>query len=239
MRRSSSVRDSNEGVRRCAGSSRLPPLAVPPTTQQMLQDNLSSMPGTQSLVLTRVGTEDWAMRSGTTLSANGGVHRRRQIGTGERLEPLRHDLPGGNKNVPGVLTSGSGLGGGAFLRSPFPQLPSDAAMRGLQKNGESGASSSGSVAPPASGSAAVSSSSAQVAGIGTEPLGAESVASSDSTASAASSTLAAATARCQAVKSLQRLFFDEMSRSGDPNAAAAAALLRLAEETRTSEDGAV
>lgn len=32
--------------------------------------------------------------------------------------------------------------------------------------------------------------------------------------------------------SLQRLFFEEVRRSGDPNAAAAAALLRLAEESR-------
>lgn len=39
-------------------------------------------------------------------------------------------------------------------------------------------------------------------------------------------------ARCQAVASLQRLFFEEVERGGDPNAAAAKALLRLAEESR-------
>lgn len=45
-----------------------------------------------------------------------------------------------------------------------------------------------------------------------------------------------AAARLQAVASLQRLFFNEMKRGGDPNAAAAAALLRLAEESRPVGD---
>lgn len=40
--------------------------------------------------------------------------------------------------------------------------------------------------------------------------------------------------RCRAVASLQRLFFEEVQRGGDPNAAAAVALKRLAEETRPS-----
>merc|ERR1740121_1106536 len=44
-------------------------------------------------------------------------------------------------------------------------------------------------------------------------------------------------ARLQAVASLQRLFFEEVRRSGDPNAAAAAALLRLAEESRPPVEG--
>jgi len=39
-------------------------------------------------------------------------------------------------------------------------------------------------------------------------------------------------AKLQAVASLQRLFFEEMKSCGDPNAAAAAALVRLAEESR-------
>jgi hypothetical protein len=39
-------------------------------------------------------------------------------------------------------------------------------------------------------------------------------------------------AKCAAVANLQRLFFEEVGRSGDANAAAAAALLRLAEESR-------
>lgn len=43
-------------------------------------------------------------------------------------------------------------------------------------------------------------------------------------------------ARCQAVASLQKLFFEEVGRSGDPNAAAAAALTRLAEESRPVEE---
>eukprot|EP00933_Yihiella_yeosuensis_P054843 TRINITY_DN53418_c0_g1_i1.p1 TRINITY_DN53418_c0_g1~~TRINITY_DN53418_c0_g1_i1.p1 ORF type:complete len:338 (-),score=74.31 TRINITY_DN53418_c0_g1_i1:63-1076(-) len=38
--------------------------------------------------------------------------------------------------------------------------------------------------------------------------------------------------KCKAVASLQRLFFEEVERGGDANAAAAAALKRLAEETR-------
>lgn len=43
-------------------------------------------------------------------------------------------------------------------------------------------------------------------------------------------------ARCQAVASLQRLFFEEVARGGDPNAAAANALLRLAEESKPAGD---
>lgn len=39
-------------------------------------------------------------------------------------------------------------------------------------------------------------------------------------------------AKCVAVANLQRLFFEEVGRSGDANAAAATALLRLAEESR-------
>lgn len=39
-------------------------------------------------------------------------------------------------------------------------------------------------------------------------------------------------AKCQAVASLQRLFFENVARGEDPNAAAASALLRLAEESR-------
>lgn len=43
-------------------------------------------------------------------------------------------------------------------------------------------------------------------------------------------------AKCAAVASLQRLFFEEVGRSGDANAAAAAALLRLAEESRPAAE---
>mmetsp|Transcript_93988 Transcript_93988/g.166371 ORF Transcript_93988/g.166371 Transcript_93988/m.166371 type:complete len:444 (-) Transcript_93988:64-1395(-) len=43
-------------------------------------------------------------------------------------------------------------------------------------------------------------------------------------------------ARMNAVRSLQRLFFEEVGKSGDPNAAAAAALLRLADESRPSDE---
>lgn len=43
-------------------------------------------------------------------------------------------------------------------------------------------------------------------------------------------------AKCAAVASLQRLFFEEVGRSGDANAAAAAALLRLAEESRPAPE---
>jgi len=43
-------------------------------------------------------------------------------------------------------------------------------------------------------------------------------------------------AKCAAVANLQRLFFEEVGRSGDANAAAAAALLRLAEESRPSAE---
>jgi len=41
--------------------------------------------------------------------------------------------------------------------------------------------------------------------------------------------------KCRAVASLQRLFFEEVQRGGDANAAAAVALKRLAEETRPSD----
>lgn len=55
-----------------------------------------------------------------------------------------------------------------------------------------------------------------------------------------SSTAASASnaAKCQAVASLQRFFFEEVARGGDPNAAAATALLRLAEESRPNGAGA-
>jgi hypothetical protein len=43
-------------------------------------------------------------------------------------------------------------------------------------------------------------------------------------------------AKCAAVANLQRLFFEEVGRSGDANAAAAAALLRLAEESRPNPE---
>jgi len=41
--------------------------------------------------------------------------------------------------------------------------------------------------------------------------------------------------KCRAVASLQRLFFEEVQRGGDANAAAAVALKRLAEETRPTD----
>lgn len=43
-------------------------------------------------------------------------------------------------------------------------------------------------------------------------------------------------AKCAAVANLQRLFFEEVGRSGDANAAAATALLRLAEESRPAAE---
>jgi hypothetical protein len=43
-------------------------------------------------------------------------------------------------------------------------------------------------------------------------------------------------AKCAAVKNLQRLFFEEVGRSGDVNAAAATALRRLAETSRPAAE---
>jgi len=43
-------------------------------------------------------------------------------------------------------------------------------------------------------------------------------------------------AKCQAVASLQKLFFEEVNNGGDPNIAAAAALRRLAEESRPNPE---
>jgi len=43
-------------------------------------------------------------------------------------------------------------------------------------------------------------------------------------------------AKCQAVASLQKLFFEEVKNGGDPNIAAAAALRRLAEESRPNPE---
>jgi len=213
------------------------------------QDPLPPLPA-QHVGFGRLGTEDWAMRSGTTLSANGGVHRRRQGGIGERLEPLRalpphgRDLPPlstGGKAAPGVLTTGSGLGGAAFLRTPLQRLlpvPSTASGSSSSQDCEGDGEPHREHFLVASGLQEFSSSSQGVNCTVDASMPASSAASANTSIGNGASGDASSNGavRCQAVKSLQRLFFDEMSRTGDPNAAAAAALLRLAEETRPSED---
>lgn len=57
-----------------------------------------------------------------------------------------------------------------------------------------------------------------------------------STTAAAGSAAAANAAKVQAVANLQKLFFEEMKNGGDPNAAAAAALVRLTEASRPVSD---
>ncbi|CAE8598126.1 unnamed protein product, partial [Polarella glacialis] len=136
----------------------------------------------------------------------------------------------GNPQVSSMLVHelGSGSESPADRAAALARLPALPAKPSLQASTPAHASavggqSSGSRAP------AISRASALVAELGGASVAAAEVDKVDSEA-------AKNAAKCKAVASLQRLFFEEVRRGGDANAAAAAALKRLAEETRQDDE---
>jgi len=123
------------------------------------------------------------------------------------------------------LGSGSEPADRAAALARLPALPAKPSLQASTPAHASavGGQSSGSRAP------AISRASALVAELGGASVAAAEVDKVDSEA-------AKNAAKCKAVASLQRLFFEEVRRGGDANAAAAAALKRLAEETRQDDE---
>ncbi|CAE8646757.1 unnamed protein product, partial [Polarella glacialis] len=123
------------------------------------------------------------------------------------------------------LGSGSEPADRAAALARLPALPAEPSLQASTPAHASavGGQSSGSRAP------AISRASALVAELGGASVAAAEVDKVDSEA-------AKNAAKCKAVASLQRLFFEEVQRGGDANAAAAAALKRLAEETRQDDE---
>lgn len=156
--------------------------------------------------------------SGNTSPAPTGLVVPAQRGLGRGLQPA--DLA--SFPVFGHPGQGSTDRGATGARSSSvargSQAKADQSNAGMEKGA---APSAGAGVPQANAAVASSSSSAPAE---REPT--------ETQASAPSKEVERNTAKCQAVASLQRLFFEEVKRSGDPNAAAAAALLRLAEESR-------
>mmetsp|Transcript_110679 Transcript_110679/g.173159 ORF Transcript_110679/g.173159 Transcript_110679/m.173159 type:complete len:298 (-) Transcript_110679:160-1053(-) len=263
--------------------SRLPPIALAPTPQSMLQDDIMHLP---ALSLNpnsgRRAAEDWNVAPlGSSRALSSGVVRRRvTAGTGLEplsLKPLRQPTStekGGNaSSLPSASTrlprqplfqasalsprggldkdSPSSFGGRAGL--PRAKGPSDrrdiqrthdilsgaSPRRPQMSEGQSASRPQGLPLRPEASVASigvpgeVSPRSAKRHPGGVEPA----IVRWTSTQSAPNESQGRApdpkhAAKCAAVANLQRLFFEEVGRSGDANAAAAAALLRLAEESR-------
>mmetsp|Transcript_42150 Transcript_42150/g.68270 ORF Transcript_42150/g.68270 Transcript_42150/m.68270 type:complete len:288 (+) Transcript_42150:46-909(+) len=232
---------------RSSSKARLPPLAAQaspaPLPEEMMRRSTPSL----------------------LLSSSGVVARKRASAHAERLDPLKGSGSKGPPLIPLGSSISASRSCGSLFKAPIPasssqpsaklqlrskssmlvhelgsgsepadraaalaRLPALPAKPSLQASTPAHASavggqSSGSRAP------AISRASALVAELGGASVAAAEVDKVDSEA-------AKNAAKCKAVASLQRLFFEEVQRGGDANAAAAAALKRLAEETRQDDE---
>eukprot|EP00931_Biecheleriopsis_adriatica_P066642 TRINITY_DN4094_c0_g1_i1.p1 TRINITY_DN4094_c0_g1~~TRINITY_DN4094_c0_g1_i1.p1 ORF type:complete len:254 (-),score=63.83 TRINITY_DN4094_c0_g1_i1:137-898(-) len=214
---------------RTASKAKLPPLGGSASQPMMVEDSRRS---TSSL-----------LSSSSLLSTTGVVARRRACAQLERLDPLKSrglDPTGcdsmtfkpafGNKGLPlpAKAAASTGLGpGGASFAGLGQSLAKPVRQASCPLLSTSPSKSWSSQIPGVAGSRPVDNRGLALVA----ELGGARTAEGESKKEVEQREAV----RSSAVASLQRLFFEEVKRGGDVNAAAAAALKRLAEETRPAD----